>query len=78
MSPVIELIGQGSRRRLVYFIFMQSDGIVKLVRPLCSLWKSHPAKVVIVGGFDNPSEEGPYDFPDMKATGNAETEFAKS
>ena len=32
--------------------------------------------MVIAGGFDNISEESSYKFVNMKATNNAETEFA--
>lgn len=31
---------------------------------------------MIAGGFDDLSEEGSYEFANMKATSNAETEFA--
>ena len=31
---------------------------------------------MIAGGFDDFSEEGSYEFANMKATSNAETEFA--
>ncbi len=31
---------------------------------------------MIAGGFDDISEEESYEFADMKATSNAETEFA--
>ncbi|KZV59595.1 thiolase-like protein [Peniophora sp. CONT] len=34
------------------------------------------AKVMIAGGFDDFSEEGSYEFANMKATSNPETEFA--
>jgi hypothetical protein len=39
---------------------------------------SGKAKVMIVGGFDDISKEGSYEFANMKATSNlnAETEFA--
>lgn len=37
---------------------------------------SGKAKVMIAGGFDDISEEGSYKFANMKATSNAETEFA--
>jgi 3-oxoacyl-(acyl-carrier-protein) synthase len=37
---------------------------------------SGKARVMIAGGFDDISEEGSYEFADMKATSNAETEFA--
>ena len=31
---------------------------------------------MVAGGFDDISEEGSYEFANMKATSNAETEFA--
>lgn len=31
---------------------------------------------MLAGGFDDMSEEGSYEFANMKATSNAETEFA--
>ena len=34
------------------------------------------AKVMIAGGFDDNREEGSYEFANMKATSNAETQFA--
>ncbi|EAU85370.1 fatty acid synthetase alpha subunit [Coprinopsis cinerea okayama7 len=37
---------------------------------------SGKAKVMLAGGFDDISEEGSYEFANMKATSNAETEFA--
>ncbi|KAF8907276.1 fatty acid synthase [Gymnopilus junonius] len=37
---------------------------------------SGKAKVMVAGGFDDISEEGSYEFANMKATSNAETEFA--
>ena len=37
---------------------------------------SGKAKVMIAGSFDDISEEGSYEFANMKATSNAETEFA--
>ena len=37
---------------------------------------SGKAKVMIAGGFDDISEEGSYEFANMKVTSNAETEFA--
>ena len=37
---------------------------------------SGKAKVMIAGGFDDFSEEGSYEFANMKATSNSETEFA--
>jgi fatty acid synthase subunit alpha, fungi type len=38
---------------------------------------SGKAKLMIAGGFDD-SEEGSFEFANMKATSNAETEFAMS
>lgn len=37
---------------------------------------SGKAKVMIAGGFDDISEEGSFEFANMKATSNAEAEFA--
>ncbi|KAI5983403.1 hypothetical protein EDD15DRAFT_2390897 [Pisolithus albus] len=42
----------------------------------CDTILSNKAKVMIAGGFDDISEEGSYEFANMKATSNAETEFA--
>jgi 3-oxoacyl-(acyl-carrier-protein) synthase len=42
----------------------------------CDTLLSGKAKVMIAGGFDDLSEEGSYEFANMKATSNAETEFA--
>ncbi|KAI6129042.1 hypothetical protein EDD16DRAFT_1516096, partial [Pisolithus croceorrhizus] len=45
-------------------------------RPGQSRFRRGLAKVMIAGGFDDISEEGSYEFANMKATSNAETEFA--
>lgn len=37
---------------------------------------SGKAKIMIAGGFDDFSEEGSFEFANMKATSNSETEFA--
>ncbi|KAF5337910.1 hypothetical protein D9758_013124 [Tetrapyrgos nigripes] len=42
----------------------------------CDTIVSGKAKVMIAGGFDDLSEEGSYEFANMKATSNADTEFA--
>ena len=42
----------------------------------CDTFISGKAKVMIAGGFDDLSEDGSYEFADMKATSNAESEFA--
>ncbi|KAI0749711.1 fatty acid synthase [Daedaleopsis nitida] len=42
----------------------------------CDTLLSGKAKVMLAGGFDDLSEEGSYEFANMKATSNAETELA--
>ena len=42
----------------------------------CDTLLSGKAKVMLAGGFDDFSEEGSYEFANMGATSNAETEFA--
>jgi len=42
----------------------------------CDTIKSGKAKVMIAGGFDDFSEEGSFEFANMKATSNTETELA--
>ncbi|TIC66451.1 hypothetical protein E3Q02_01872 [Wallemia mellicola] len=42
----------------------------------CDTLLTGKAKVMIAGGFDDFSEEGSYEFANMKATSNSETEFA--
>ncbi|KEP51168.1 fatty acid synthase alpha subunit [Rhizoctonia solani 123E] len=42
----------------------------------CDTILSGKAKVMIAGGFDDFSEEGSFEFANMKATSNTETEFA--
>ncbi|OBZ65349.1 hypothetical protein A0H81_14665 [Grifola frondosa] len=42
----------------------------------CDTLLSGKAKVMLAGGFDDLSEEGSYEFANMKATSNSETEFA--
>jgi fatty acid synthase subunit alpha len=42
----------------------------------CDTILSGKAKVMIAGGFDDLTEEGSYEFGNMKATSNADTEFA--
>jgi 3-oxoacyl-(acyl-carrier-protein) synthase len=37
---------------------------------------SGKAKVMVAGGFDDLCEEGSYEFGNMKATSNSETELA--
>ena len=42
----------------------------------CDTLLSGKAKVMLAGGFDDLSEEGSYEFANMKATSNAVKEFA--
>ncbi|KAL7423471.1 fatty acid synthase alpha subunit Lsd1 [Cryptotrichosporon argae] len=42
----------------------------------CDTIMSGKARIMIAGGFDDFSEEGSFEFANMKATSNAETEFA--
>ena len=42
----------------------------------CDTLLSGKAKIMLAGGFDDFSEEGSFEFANMKATSNAETEFA--
>ncbi|KAJ6512975.1 fatty acid synthase [Mycena sanguinolenta] len=71
----------------VNLLLMSSSGPVKIpvgacatalqsLEIACDTILSGKAKVMIAGGFDDLSEEGSYEFANMKATSNAETEFA--
>jgi fatty acid synthase subunit beta len=71
----------------VNLLLMSSSGPVKIpvgacatalqsLEIACDTLLSGKAKVMIAGGFDDISEEGSYEFANMKATSNAETEFA--
>ncbi|KAG6830243.1 hypothetical protein H0H93_014104, partial [Arthromyces matolae] len=71
----------------VNLLLMSSSGPVKIpvgacatalqsLEITCDAVLSGKAKVMIAGGFDDISEEGSYEFANMKATSNAETEFA--
>ena len=42
----------------------------------CDTILSGKAKVMLAGGFDDLTEEGSFEFANMKATSNADTEFA--
>ncbi|KAJ7285205.1 fatty acid synthase [Mycena rebaudengoi] len=68
-------------------LLMSSSGPVKIpvgacatalqsLEIACDTILSGKAKVMIAGGFDDISEEGSYEFANMKATSNAESEFA--
>ncbi|KAG2076495.1 hypothetical protein BDR04DRAFT_694370 [Suillus decipiens] len=71
----------------INLLLMSSSGPVKIPVGACATalqsleiasdtLLSGKAKVMIAGGFDDISEEGSYEFANMKATSNAETEFA--
>ena len=71
----------------VNLLLLSSSGPVKIpvgacatamqsVEIACDTILSGKAKVMIAGGFDDFSEEGSFEFANMKATSNAETEFA--
>ncbi|KAF4614083.1 hypothetical protein D9613_007929 [Agrocybe pediades] len=71
----------------INLLLMSSSGPVKIPVGACATALqsleiasdtilSGKAKVMIAGGFDDLSEEGSYEFANMKATSNAETEFA--
>ncbi|GLB40343.1 putative protein with domain of unknown function (DUF1729) [Lyophyllum shimeji] len=71
----------------INLLLMSSSGPVKIpvgacatalqsLEIACDTISSGKAKVMIAGGFDDISEEGSYEFANMKATSNAETEFA--
>ncbi|PFH52946.1 hypothetical protein AMATHDRAFT_138867 [Amanita thiersii Skay4041] len=71
----------------INLLLMSSSGPVKIpvgacatalqsLEIACDTILSGKAKIMIAGGFDDISEEGSYEFANMKATSNAETEFA--
>ncbi|KIO16925.1 hypothetical protein M407DRAFT_12583 [Tulasnella calospora MUT 4182] len=71
----------------VNLLLLSSSGPIKIpvgacatalqsVEIACDTILSGKAKVMIAGGFDDFSEEGSFEFANMKATSNAETEFA--
>ncbi|KZT67951.1 hypothetical protein DAEQUDRAFT_367722 [Daedalea quercina L-15889] len=71
----------------VNLLLMSSCGPVKIpvgacatalqsVEIACDSLLSGKAKVMLAGGYDDFSEEGSYEFANMKATCNSETEFA--
>jgi fatty acid synthase subunit alpha len=71
----------------VNLLLLSSSGPVKIpvgacatalqsVEIACDTILSGKAKVMIAGGFDDFSEEGSFEFANMKATANSETEFA--
>jgi len=59
-------------------IVAQRDRITNLqsLEIACDTILSGKAKVMIVGGFDDFSEEGSYEFANMGAMSNSRTEFA--
>lgn len=57
-------------------LFSCSATALQSLEIACDTILSRKAKVMIAGGFDDISEEGSFEFANMKATSNAETEFA--
>jgi 3-oxoacyl-(acyl-carrier-protein) synthase len=53
-----------------------SSTALQFLEIACDTILPSKARVMIAGGFDDISEEGSYEFANMKATSNAETEFA--
>ncbi|KAG8889684.1 3-oxoacyl-[acyl-carrier-protein] synthase [Tulasnella sp. 332] len=71
----------------VNLLLLSSSGPIKIpvgacatalqsVEIACDTIFSGKAKVMVAGGFDDFSEEGSFEFANMKATSSAETEFA--
>ncbi|GAA5878476.1 hypothetical protein JCM8547_005957 [Rhodosporidiobolus lusitaniae] len=71
----------------VNLLLLSSSGPIKIpvgacatalqsVEIACDTILSGKAKVMIAGGYDDFSEEGSFEFANMKATSNSETEFA--
>ncbi|KZT01368.1 fatty acid synthase [Laetiporus sulphureus 93-53] len=71
----------------VNLLLLSSSGPVKIpvgacatalqsVEIACDTLLSGKAKVMLAGGYDDFSEEGSYEFANMTATSNSETEFA--
>ncbi|THH15787.1 hypothetical protein EW146_g4747 [Bondarzewia mesenterica] len=71
----------------VNLLLLSSSGPIKIpvgacatalqsIEIACDTLLSGKAKVMIAGGFDDLSEEGSFEFANMKATSNSETEFA--
>jgi 3-oxoacyl-(acyl-carrier-protein) synthase len=62
--------------KLVSLLTSHSATALQSLEIACDTLLSGKAKIMIAGGFDDLSEEGSYEFANMKATSNAETEFA--
>lgn len=71
----------------VNLLLMSASGPIKIpvgacatalqsIEIACDSILSGKAKVMLAGGFDDLSEEGSYEFANMKATSNAEAELA--
>ena len=63
-------------QRRVYSDSGYSATALQSVEIACDTLLSGKAKVMLAGGYDDLSEEGSYEFANMKATSNAATEFA--
>ena len=84
-STIIKRTRQDSRWSMVILLLVHDRSKTNIVFSATALQSleiasdtilSGKAKVMIAGGFDDISEEGSYEFANMKATSNAETEFA--
>jgi fatty acid synthase subunit alpha, fungi type len=62
--------------QLWYLLVCDSATALQSLEIACDTLLSGKAKVMIAGGFDDVSEEGSYEFANMKATSNAQKEFA--
>ena len=85
VTPLIQWSSEDPCWSLVCFFFLTYCRIANIALSATALQSleiasdcilSGKAKVMIAGGFDDISEEGSYEFANMKATSNAETEFA--
>ena len=60
---------------LILMSFVSATAL-QSVEIACDTLLSGKAKVMLAGGYDDLSEEGSYEFANMKATSNAESELA--
>ncbi|KIK16551.1 hypothetical protein PISMIDRAFT_15761 [Pisolithus microcarpus 441] len=58
------------------YLVPSSATTLQSVEVACDIIIFNKAKTMIAGGFDDISEEGSSEFANVKATSNAETEFA--
>ncbi|KIK11848.1 hypothetical protein PISMIDRAFT_19186 [Pisolithus microcarpus 441] len=58
------------------YLVPSSATTLQSIEVACDIIIFNKAKMMIAGGFDDISEEGSSEFANVKATSNAETEFA--